>query len=317
MFSGRLFPVEVGQTLTIVSRASNQAQRIDIDLLSGNNHGVDAGDIQFHMSARFQTNDSSIVRNTHVRGFGWQQEERRENLFAFNVLNPINKGSVFKVVIFIDQSAFFVSFDEKPYCTFAHRLPIVGIQRISIARDVDEIYQVNQRSAQPDPWPIVKTNVFQSFAPRQFNPGNVIVITGIPRGNANGNFSINFYDGSNKTRAHFHLRIYPNQKKIVLNSQQENGNWHTPIAANPPHFPFMIQQTFKIAIAITSANFQLAANGLKFAQMPYRDDIKRLLGSMTGFEVIGNNGMNLGVPGVEHVVLDTECRNFERFSSLK
>lgn len=317
IFSGRLFPVEIGQTITVVGRASNHAQRIDIDLLSGNNHGVDAGDIQLHMSARFQANDTSIVRNTHVRGAGWLQEERRENLIPFNTLNPIKKGGDFKVAIFIDQSAFFVSFDEKPYCTFAHRLPIVGIQRINIARDIDEIYQMNQRSAQPSPWPIVKTNIFQSFAPRQFNPGNVIVITGVPRGSPNGDFSINFYDGPNKARTHFHLRIYPNQKKIVINSQQENGNWHTPIASKPSHFPFIMLQTFKIAIAITSSNFMIAANGLRFAQMPFRDEIKRLLGSMTGFEVIGNNNINLGVPGVEHLVLDTECNNFERFSSMK
>lgn len=317
IYSGRLFPVEVGQQITVVGRASQNPQRIDIELLSGNSHGVDAGDIQFHMSARFQASDTSIVRNTHVRGVGWQQEERRENVMPFNSNNPLKKGGDFKVAIFVDQNAFFVSLDEKPFCTFAHRMPISGIQKIQVARDVAEIYQVNQRAAQPNAWPGIKTNIFQSFAPRQFNPGNVIIITGVPRGSANGDFTINFYDGPNKHRTHFHMRVYPHRKNLVVNSQLENGNWHNQIMSNPNPFPIGLQQTFKIAIAITNADFLVAINGARVTQMPFRDDVKRLLGSLTGFELIGNNGMNVVVPSVDHMVLDPNCANFERYSSLK
>jgi hypothetical protein len=300
-----------------VGRASNNAQRIDIDLSSGNNQGADAGDVQFHFSCRFQSNDTSIVRNSHVRGVGWQQEERRENLIPFNTLNPIKRGGDFKVSIYVDQNAFLVSIDEKPFCTFAHRLPIVGIQRINVGRDVDEIYQVNQRSAQPDPWPTVNTNIFQSFAPRQFNPGNVIVITGMPRGNPNGDFAINFYDGPNKHRIHFHFRPYPARRNLVVNSQLENGNWREQIVATPPNFPFEVQRTFKLAIAITNSEFQVAANGQRITQMEFRDDVKRLLGSMTGFELTGNSGMNVRVSSVDHLVMEGNCGGFERFSSLK
>lgn len=316
-YTGRLFPVVVGQTITVVGRASNNAQKIDIELSSGNNHGADAGDVQFHMSCRYQANDTSIVRNTHVRGVGWQKEERRENLIPFNTLNPIKRGGDFKVSIFVDQNAFFVTIDEKPFCTFAHRLPIVGIQRINIGRDVDEIYQVNQRSAQPDPWPTVNTNIFQSFAPRQFNPGNVIVITGVPRGNPNGDFTINFYDGPNKHRTHFHLRAYPPRQNLVINTQHENGNWREQITVNPPNYPFVIQKTFKVAIAITHSSFQIAANGEKITDVKFRDDICRVLGSMTGFELIGNNGMNVKVTNVDHLILDGNTTNFVAFTTLK
>lgn len=315
VYSGRLFPVTAGQLITIVGRASNNAQRIDIELTSGNNQGADAGDVQFHMSCRFQ-NDTSIVRNTHVRGVGWQQEERRENLIPFNTLNPVKRGGDFKVSIFVDQNAFLVSIDEKPFCTYAHRLPIVGIQRVSVSRDVDEVYRVNQKNAQPDPWPTVNTNIFQNFSPRQFNPGNVIVISGKPRGNPKGDFTINFYDGPNKHRTHFHFRAY-SRGSVVVNSQNENGNWLEQIITNPPNYPFGVQRAFKLAIAITSNAFLVAANGQRIAELPFRDDIKRLLGSMTGFELIGNDGMNVQISGVDHMVLDAMCSNFERFSSLK
>lgn len=317
IFSGRLFPVQVGQIIEVVGRVSNQARRIDIELSSGNNHGIDSGDIQFHMSARFQANDTSIVRNTHVRGVGWQKEERHENLIPFNILNPIKKGGDFKIVLFIDQNAFLMSIDEKPFCTFAHRLPIVGIQRINVARDIDEIYHVNQKSSQPNPWPSVKTNIFQSFAPRQFNPGNIIVITGMPRGSPNGDFTINFYDGPNKFRTQLHIRVYPSRNNVVLNSQQENGIWREQILVNTPYYPFMVQKTFKLAIGISNTGFLVAVNGSRIAQMPYREQINRLLGSMTGFELIGNKEMNVMVSEVDHLVLDANCNNFEKFSNLK
>lgn len=317
-FSGHLFSVQAGQTITIVGRSNSNAQRIDIELLSGNSHGIDSGDIQFHMSARFLANDTSIVRNTHVRGVGWQKEERRENLIPFNTaLNPIKKGGDFKVVLFIDQSAFLMSIDDKPFCTYAHRLPIVGIQQIKITRDVDEIYQVNQRSAQPNLWPALKTNTFQSFAPRQFNPGNVIVITGMPQGNPNGDFTINFYDGSNKQRIHFHIRVYPSRKNLILNSQLENGNWREQIVVKPsPFYPFAVQQTFKLAIGISNIGFLLAVNGLRIAEMPYRENIKSILNAMTGFELIRNNGMNVVVTAVDHMITDANCGNFEKFSNI-
>lgn len=315
-YSGRLFPVEVGQTITVVGRVGKSAQRIDINLTSGNNQGEDPGDIQLHFSIRFRGNDSMIVRNTHVSSNvlikTWQKEERSENLFPFNTPNPVKSIGDFKVSFYVDKDAFFASVDDKPFCTFKHRLPIKNIQWIKIEKDFEEIYQVNQRTSSASPWPSVRTNVFQSYAPRPFNAGNVIVITGTPKGSAKGNFFVNFYEGASKNRVHFHFRAYLDRKNIVMNSKLGNGNWQQAITESPKDFPFIMQSTFKLAIAITNSEFLVAANGKRIGKMTFRDP--NLLKTLTGFELFGSDGLNLSIAGVEHHVLDLKRTAFEILS---
>lgn len=314
-YSGRLFAVQVGQTISVAGRANNNPQRIDIELTQLNSDEEDAGDIQFHLSARFQPDDTSIVRNTHTRGEGWGAEEREENILPFNdSLNPLMQGGNFKIAIYVDKEAFFVSIDEKPYCTFAHRLPIVNIQKIKISGDVDDVYQVNQKSANPDLWPVINTNTFEAFAPSQFNPGNVVIITGISRGSSSGDFTVKFYDGANKVRTHFQFQAFLERQEIELNSQLENGEFGEKIIAATSSAPFSIGQSFKLAFAITESDFLVAANGERISNMAFRDDILRILGSLTGLEVISNNGLNVLVLGVDYLRLKPECEGFERFT---
>lgn len=315
-YTGRLFPVEVGQLITVAGKILNNPNRFDVELTSSNGHGNDSGDIQLHISVRFQAAEPVVVRNTHSRGVGWATEERRENLFPFNVLNPFNRGGDFKLEIFVDQSAFFISIDDKPYCTFVHRLPINAIQTINIWRDVESVHQVNQTSAQARPWPGVSPLHFEAFAPKQFNPGNVVVITAIPRGNSNGDFSVNFFDGSNRFRSHFHVRPFLNSRRVVLNSQNESSNWMQEISFCPNPFPFNINQVYKMAIAITNTEFQVAANGQRIGNMSFRDHPQRLLGSLTGIGFICLNGLSMEVQSVDFKTMDCVCNGFENFSRI-
>ena len=162
-YTGRLSSVEVGQLISITGKVINNPQRFDFELTAGNGQGTDSGDIHLHISARFQGTEPVVVRNTHKKGVGWEKEERRENLFPHNNLNPFKRGGDFKIDIFIDQAAFFITIDGKPYCTFTHRLPLHTIQVINIARDIEAVYQVNQTSAQVRPWPAVNPNTFEAF----------------------------------------------------------------------------------------------------------------------------------------------------------
>ncbi|CAG9806771.1 unnamed protein product [Chironomus riparius] len=315
-YTGRLSTIEVGQLISITGKVISNPQRFDFELTAGNGTGTDSGDIHLHISARFQGTEPVVVRNTHKKGAGWEKEERQENLFPHNSLNPFKRGGDFKIDIFIDQAAFFITIDGKPYCTFTHRLPVHTIQVINIARDIEAVYQVNQTSAQVRPWPVVNPNTFEAFIPRQFNSGNVIVITAVPRGNPVGDFSVNFYDGSNRFRTHFHFRVYLSNRAIFVNSQNENGSWRTGTTVFPQPYPFNVNQNFKLAIAITNNEFQVASNGLRIVSMPFMDHIQRLLGSMTGIEVLSDNGVNVEFQSVDFMKMDQTCSGFENFSKI-
>ncbi|XP_070503216.1 32 kDa beta-galactoside-binding lectin lec-3-like [Chironomus tepperi] len=315
-YTGRLSSIEAGQVISIAGKVINNPQRFDVELTAGNGQGTDSGDIHLHISARFQGTEPVVVRNTHKKGAGWEKEERRENLIPFNSLNPFKRGGDFKIDIFVDQAAFFVTIDGKPFCTFAHRLPLHTIQVINIARDVEAVYQVNHTSAQVRPWPAVNPNTFEAFIPKQFNSGNVIVITGVPRGNPAGDFSVNFYDGSNRFRTHFHFRAYLSNRAVTVNSQLENGAWRTGTTVFPQPYPFISNQVFKLAIAVTNTEFRVAANGLPIISLPFMDHLQRLLGSMTGIELISDNGLNVEVQSIDFMKLDQTCSGFENFSKI-
>lgn len=218
-YSGRLFPLEVGQVITISGKTNFSANRFEVELANGNALHGDIGDIPFHMSVRFD-GSGEIVRNSHVRNGGWGHEERQENLIAHGPSNPIRKGLAFKIAIFIDSSMFFVSIDEKPFCLFPHRRPLNEIQRLNINRDVEAIYQVDQISAQPSKWPSTSESCFSGLAPKNFRAGSVIVFTAIPRG-GRGDFAFNLRENGSG-RILLHVRPYFGNGCIVTNDQDVN-----------------------------------------------------------------------------------------------
>ena len=145
-YSGRLFPVEAGQVITLLGKTTPGAERFEVELNSGNGTHTDPGDVQLHLSIRF---GNDIVRNVHNRGGGWGHEERHENRLPGNGSNPIQRGAVFKITIFVDASLFFVSIDDKPFCTFPHRKPIHEIRMFTVNREIESVYGLTQTTAQP------------------------------------------------------------------------------------------------------------------------------------------------------------------------
>lgn len=218
-YSGQLFPLEAGQVIIVSGKAKSIGDCFGVDLTTGNAQHNCSGDIQFHMAVRFAEN--FIVRNAHTRGVGWGHEERQDNLFPNNVTNPIRRGANFKIAIYIDSSMFFVTIDEKPYCMFPHRKPLHETKRIMIKQDVEEIYQVDQITAQPNQWPLRPSSVFSGLVPKNFRAGNVIVITATPRG-GRGDFALNLRD-SGFDRILFHLRPYLGSGLVVLDDQDAAG----------------------------------------------------------------------------------------------
>lgn len=218
-YTGRINAVETNQVFVISGRAGQTPNRFDIDFHSGNAHGIDNGDIPLHLSIRFVGN-GEIVRNSHSKGVGWGREERLENMFPNNLFNPIQRGEDFKISIYVDTNMFFITINEKPYCTFPFRKPLNQIQFISIWKDVEAIYQVDQVTAQPSRWPAIVESEFSALAPKPFKAGNVIVITATPRG-VKADFTIRMMEGGTK-RQMLHLRNYLNSNTIVTDSQDDN-----------------------------------------------------------------------------------------------
>lgn len=210
-YSGRLFPVEAGQLITISGKTNNAAARFDIDLAGA----PMPGDIPFHISVRF--NENVIIRNSLTKGVGWGTEERQNHLIPNNSPNPIRKGFDFKITIFIDTGMFYVSLDDKPFCYFPHRQPLSVIQRLIISKDVESIFQVDHITATPNRWPALNASTFSALVPKTFTPGSVIVFSATPRGNK-GDFCIDFRE-TGSSRILFHLRPYLSQGSIVINDQ--------------------------------------------------------------------------------------------------
>lgn len=102
------------------------------------------------------------------------------------------------------------------------RLPLTDIRTLEICEDLQQIDQVDHRSAFPSPYPRIQlydpTCVFSNDTPKPFLPGHLMVITGIPYGNPKGRFTIRFCENwTNKQALHFNVRFEPDFV-IVRNS---------------------------------------------------------------------------------------------------
>lgn len=142
-YSGKLLQVQPGHLLTFTGKTSESAESFDFFLGADDGMSSDFGDIQLHVSVRFAGN-LCIIRNSYTKGIGWDSnEERNENFLAHNNPNPIERGGNFKFSIYVDEEKFYLTIDEKPFCTFDHRKKIADIKQFSICGDVEHVCQVN------------------------------------------------------------------------------------------------------------------------------------------------------------------------------
>lgn len=77
-------------------------------------------------------------------------------------------------------------------------------------------------------------------------------------------------------------------------------------------FPFVFNQTFKVAIGFGETAYRIAVNGRFFCEFKYR----ALINNISGLKVSEKNGMILNVLEVDHTNLDKTLRNFEALSRL-
>jgi hypothetical protein len=308
-FAGNLHgPVEVGHVFAVSGKTIDGAMNLIINLTSGKYGEVD---IPFHFAVRFH--NEHIVRNSLIEQ-AWGEEEIEENLFSSP--NPVMSGWDFKIYILVGDERFHIAINDQPFCTYNYRLPIETIHAIQVQGDVQRIYQVDHRRAYPSPWPYIqedcKRGTDLSFdAPRQFYPGHVIVINAIPSGNPNGNFIIKFLDGSSK-RQMFHISSRFTQRITAVNCMTESLEWRRDEERHA--FPFVLDQMFKMAIAITETSINVAVDGERFFSYAYRYS-NSFLDTLMGIKFQTGNGMNIEVQGIDHMNMGmSDCEGFETYS---
>lgn len=79
-------------------------------------------------------------------------------------------------------------------------------------------------------------------------------------------------------------------------------------------FPFVMEQQFKIAIALTPKEFRFAVDGVYFTSFPYR--FGHGIDKLNGFKMGTNHGLYLEITSVDHLQMDSsDCDGFEEYSN--
>lgn len=308
-YTSKLSTIESGQVITVFGRTRKNAGRLDIELTEVADE-CQSGDIPLHISIRFDPVD--LVRNSQTAKIGWGVEERKENLISGNVLNPIKPGEDFKVSIFISHEMYYISINDKPYCTYKHRRDFKQIKRLNINKDVEQVYEVQHSTGEGKKWPTQVDSLYRVSIPKAVKPGDIFVISGTTRGSNSGTFALNFFDEHLK-RPYFHMRAQLGKKGIGLNSQNENHFWQQHIETAHQPYPFETNKRFKMAIVVKDNCFAFYANGRIVNSLPFRETPARIFSSMNGIEIFARDGVSVEVHSFDHVERDCKCSDFDSF----
>lgn len=301
-------PVEVGQIFVLSGKTIDGAMSLIINLAGGK---VVEADVPLHFQVLFH--DDKIGRNSFVEQ-NWGIEEVEENLLSSP--NPIIAGWDFKVYILCGDDRFHIAINEQPFCTYNYRAPLEAITTIQIQGDVHKIFQIDHRRAYPTAWPFIQEDAkrghdISADVPRQFFPGHVIVIQAIPTGNPSGNFIIKFLEGSGK-RQMFHISARFHQGITAVNAMTESLEWRRD--EERYGFPFVHDQMFKMAIAITETSFNVAVDGERLCSYAFRQS-NSFLDTLMGFKIQTGNGMQMEVQAIDHMNMGmSDCEGFETYS---
>lgn len=179
-YSGKILPVKAGHMLTISGKTAEAAEYFDFSLMSDNSTEEDLGDIVLHCAVNF-SGTNEIVRNSHEANVGWGAEERSEQLLPNSSTNPLEKGGDFKISIYHDTDKFFLSFNEKPFCTYDYRQPLENIKRLNIYGDISHVSQVNHTIANPQKHMEPSDSIFNGAIP-SIEADTAIVFSGTCEG---------------------------------------------------------------------------------------------------------------------------------------
>lgn len=273
--------------------------------------GVSNSNIGLSLTTYFR--EDFIVRNSFIDE-QWGDEETTLNLIENSLHNPIVPGEFFIVCFYMTENKFYISINNRKFCTYNYRLPLEKLKTIEVNGHIQTIKQVDHRTIFPSPWPPIHSSdfgkAFSNDIPILFTPGHVIVLKARCYDNEKGIIIFKFLDYDTK-REEFHMSCRFENKIIVRNAMKKDFSFG--VEEKDGRFPFVHDQEFKIAFGFTELEFLVAIDGSKFTSFKYRTN--NALNTTVGLKITCLSGLKIHVTSLDHVLMgNSECKGFENYS---
>lgn len=211
------FPA-TGHAFIISGNTSQDAQKFSVSLACGK-----AGNSDIALMFYVDLAGGRITRSSLING-NWSDSESDENCTTSSS-NPIRRGKSFTIYILVGESRFHVSINDKSFCTYNFKSALKEIRAVTVSGDVEKVTQMDHRLVFPSLYPLVNNDtpdiVYSGFIPRKYEPGQVVLISGVATGNSQGEFIIMFNENDCcRQLIHFNPRF--DQQEVVINTM--NGD---------------------------------------------------------------------------------------------
>ena len=263
------------------------AQRFEVNLICGKTvtkELIKYGDIALQFSVNPSGGYASL--NSRLNKI-WGKEDRTAR---GRLPRPLLQNQKFTLTITVDNTCFQIQVNDRPFLSFAHRMPFNSIGLVKCDGDATianlEI-QTQVTLDQMQPMPALLPPPYQASAAEPDNdfgfdhvlynitypplpclqsikcglqPGMIITITARILDNR---FDLGLYQGSNPYEdpvndVAFHMEVYVKEMSIVRNSYQSN-KWMQ-MERYLEGFPFVPNSNFKLTIRIESNRYMVSAN---------------------------------------------------------
>ncbi|KAL7033456.1 hypothetical protein ACKWTF_007592 [Chironomus riparius] len=238
-----------------------------------------------------------------------------------------NKDDNIKFYILTLDCKFRIALNDEHLCSFDYKCDLSCIKLIRVSGDVDYVTQIDHRKIYPQPWPQnqedFSTISFSSDLPCRFSENTIIVLRMKLSGAITGSFFIRFNEMSSKKQLlHFNPRF--DEKVIVVNSMNDKLEWQTELRCL--RFPFILNNSFQLAIFMDSSFFQVAMNGEHLLAYPFKTIQSTALRSsnshsiydkLTGFKIFAYNGLKINVSYVDiFKIKKNDSKFYEIYSNM-
>lgn len=206
--------IQVGHSFVVSGYSTSNAENIKILFACGKNA---SSNVALKISSNFS--NQKITRSSEVNG-NCLCEEDDENLTCEGSPTSIKPGEIFTFCILVGDDRFHVALNDEPFCIYKFQMPCNQIRSLMVTGDVESLVKVNHLKTFPFLFPNIKSDyedlAFEGFIPREFTPGDVIVIQGVVEGKYDGDFVVMFLaDESERQLIHFNVRF--DEQSVVMN----------------------------------------------------------------------------------------------------